>query len=85
MGALPWEARGTSWRRAADLAATGTALSLLRAIDLSTRLYDVMRLRGYQGQLRPTRALRPRWTDWPALLLATCLAGIGATARYAGF
>jgi energy-coupling factor transporter transmembrane protein EcfT len=83
-GTLPWDARGTSWRRRANVAATGVALSLLRGVDLSTRLYDVMRLRGYQGRLSPTRSLRPQWTDWPVVLLAVCLAGIGAAARYAG-
>jgi energy-coupling factor transporter transmembrane protein EcfT len=79
-GALPWEARGTSWPRRMDVVTTGAALALLRGVDLSARFYEVMRLRGYQGRLSPTRSLRPQWTDWPALLLALALLALAIVA-----
>jgi energy-coupling factor transporter transmembrane protein EcfT len=84
-GALPWEARGTSWWRRLEIVTAGTALSLLRGVDLSTRLYDVMRLRGYQGKLRPTHSLALQWQDWRAALLAVGIMGIGGASRAAGF
>jgi energy-coupling factor transporter transmembrane protein EcfT len=83
-GTLPWPARGTTLRRRFDLVTTGTALSVLRAVDLSSRLYDVMRLRGYQGRLAPTRPLALRWGDWRPLALGLILIGLGAGARLSG-
>jgi energy-coupling factor transporter transmembrane protein EcfT len=80
-GTLPWAARGTTLARRLDVTTTGLALSVLRGIDLSTRLYDVMRLRGYQGRLAPTRPLALRWRDWRPLLLAAGLVGLGLVTR----
>ncbi|MBI3970647.1 MAG: energy-coupling factor transporter transmembrane protein EcfT [Chloroflexi bacterium] len=80
-GALPWPARGTTWRRRFALAATGAAMTVVRAVDVSTRLYDVMRLRGYHGRLSPTRPLAPRRADWRPLILALGLVALGVAAR----
>jgi energy-coupling factor transporter transmembrane protein EcfT len=84
-GTLPWAAAGTTWRRRAGVAATGTAIAVLRGVDLSGRLYDVMRLRGYQGRLAPDVALRPTLRDWPAVLLSLALVGTAGVFRTAGF
>ncbi len=83
-GALPWDARGTSWRRRAELTTTGTAIALLRGVDLSTRLYDVMRLRGYQGKLAPTHPLGITRRDAPPLLLCLALVTLGVATRVVG-
>ncbi|MGH2353265.1 MAG: energy-coupling factor transporter transmembrane component T [Chloroflexota bacterium] len=80
-GVLPWPARGTSLRRRFEVGTTGAALAVLRGADLSGRLYDVMRLRGYQGRLAPTRALALRRSDWQPLLLAGSLVALGLVAR----
>jgi energy-coupling factor transporter transmembrane protein EcfT len=77
LGALPWSARGTTIGRRLDVTTTGLALSLLRGIDLNTRMYDVMRMRGYQGRLAPTRSLALRAADWRPLLLAGALLALG--------
>ena len=68
--------------RRLDVTTTGLALSVLRGVDLSTRLYDVMRLRGYQGRPAPTRDLSLRPADWRPLLLAGVLVGLGTVARF---
>jgi energy-coupling factor transporter transmembrane protein EcfT len=83
-GALPWPARGTSLRRRFDVLATGAGLAVVRSADLSTQLYDVMRLRGYQGRLAPTRPLALRPADWRPALLALGLIALGAGARLVG-
>jgi energy-coupling factor transporter transmembrane protein EcfT len=80
-GAFPWPARGTGLTRRLNVTTTGLALSVLRGVDLSTRLYDVMRLRGYQGRLAPTRDLSLHPADWRPLLLAGLLVGLGVVAR----
>ena len=80
-GALPWAARGTTLRRRAEVAAAGAALAILRGADLSARLYDVMRLRGYQGRLAPTRPVALGRADWRPLLLSASLAALGVTGR----
>jgi cobalt/nickel transport system permease protein len=80
-GALPWAARGTTLGRRLDVTTTGLALSVLRGVDLSTRLYDVMRMRGYQGRLAPRRSLALRWTDWRPLALGAGLVALGLVAR----
>ena len=54
-GSLPWAGAGDAGARRLDVTTTGLALSVLRGVDLSTRLYDVMRMRGYQGRLAPRR------------------------------
>jgi hypothetical protein len=61
--------------------ASGAALAVLRGVDLSGRLYDVMRLRGYTGRLAPTQSLRLRRADWRPLALAAWLALLGAGSR----
>lgn len=81
---LPWPAMGTTWRRRFDVTATGAALAVLRGADLSTRLYDVMRLRGYQGKLATSQSLSFRPADWRPALLALALVAIGVFARRAG-
>jgi energy-coupling factor transporter transmembrane protein EcfT len=80
-GTLPWAARGTTLGRRLDVTSTGLALSVLRGVDLSTRLYDVMRMRGYQGRLAPRRSLALRWTDWRPLALGAGLVALGLVAR----
>jgi energy-coupling factor transporter transmembrane protein EcfT len=75
-GALPWPAHGTALSRRLEIAAIGAGLSLLRAADLSGRLYDVMRLRGYQGRLAPTQTLALRREDWRVLLLSGSLLAV---------
>ena len=82
--ALPWPARGTTLRRRAAVVSAGLALALLRGADLSATLYDVMRLRGYQGRLAPTRPLAPRPSDWRAALLCVAVAAPGIGARVGG-
>lgn len=81
--AFPWDARGTTLRRRFDVAATGTALAVLRSADLSGRLYDVMRLRGYDGRLAPTRPLALTVRDWRPLALAAGLVALAVLARQA--
>jgi energy-coupling factor transporter transmembrane protein EcfT len=76
-GALPWPARGTSVRRRVEVGTMGLALAVLRGADLSTRLYDVMRLRGYRGRLAPARPLGLAGSDWPVLLVAAGLVALG--------
>jgi hypothetical protein len=83
-GLLPWPARGASLRRRAEVVGTGGALALLRGVDLSSRLYEVMRLRGYAGRLAPARSLRPSPGDWRALLLGVAVLVPAAAARLAG-
>ena len=81
-GLLPWEARGTSLRRRIDVGTVGLSLAVLRGADLSTRLYDVMRLRGYRGRLAPTRSLAFRAADWRLVALGVLLLGLSAVARW---
>jgi energy-coupling factor transporter transmembrane protein EcfT len=80
-GTLPWPARGTSFGRRLEVTSTGLALSVLRGVDLSTRLYDVMRLRGYRGRLAPRRTLALQRTDWRPLLLTAALVALGLITR----
>jgi energy-coupling factor transporter transmembrane protein EcfT len=83
-GALPWAARGTSLRRRVEVAAAGLALATVRGADLSATMYDVMRLRGYQGRLAPARPLGLRTSDWRAAALGLALLAPAVATRVAG-
>jgi energy-coupling factor transporter transmembrane protein EcfT len=83
-GGLPWPARGTTLSRRLSVATTGAALAVLRSADLSARLYDVMRLRGYAGRLAPAHPLRLQRADWRAAALAAAVLVPAVAARAAG-
>lgn len=81
---LPWRARGTTLSRRLSVSTTGAALAVLRSADLSSRLYDVMRLRGYAGRLAPARPLRLQVADWRAAALAAVILAPAIVARATG-
>jgi energy-coupling factor transporter transmembrane protein EcfT len=81
---FPWKARGTTLGRRLDVVATGSALALLRGVDLSNRLYDVMRLRGYTGRLAPSRTLALQPADWRVAVLTIAVVAPAIAARIVG-